>query len=757
MICTLSYFCAALREFIFTFFAFVVCLSFSAQSYFLNGSASASGNDCYVVTPNSAWQNGTVWYGDQLNLLEPFVLEFYMNFGSLDASGADGMVFVLQTVGTSAIGMSGGGMGFQGFDPSFGIEFDTFQNNDVSDPATDHVAFLKNGNINHNSTSNLAGPVQANASLGNIEDSQNHIVKIVWNPANQLMQLYVDCSLRLSENVNLVNSIFNGITSVYWGFTGATGGFYNQQSVCLGEIISSQSEDTAICIGESVGLSASGNPLGSFVWTPAATLDNPNIREPIATPLATTTYSCTYTDLCNQQTVTSVTVTVEDFPVIDAGEDIDFCEDSSVQLDATSSLNNVLITWTTTNGNIQSGINSLSPVVDSPGLYTLSVETPLAGCESQDVLVLSEIPLPVVNLPANISLCPGETASLDAGSNWDVVEWSTGEFSESIQVSQAGTYTSTVTENGCQSSSSAVVSVVSLPVIDLGPDDEICAGSPFTIDAGVTGVWSNGVIASSITITQAGTYSVVYTTSNCSTNDSIVITAVQPPVFDLGSDIEFCEGDTIFLEIPYSGTWNNNVTGFESFYTEPGSAEVIVQQGPCTVTDELTLIRLPDPVLDFPEQAVYCTGRDITLSALDPVNDNYNWSTGESAPFISIEENGIYEVTVSNECGELTDSIEVVFEECNFYIYVPNAFTPNGDRINDYLFVYADNLKQMEFEIFNRWGQVVFRNTDIEVPWTGEFQGGDYFVPDGVYVYQLRYESETGEVGNWTGTVCVVR
>ena len=65
------------------------------QSYSTNGNAVNLGNDCYRITNEVNFQNGTVWYSNTLNLNEPFAFDFYMNFGDNDADGADGMVFVL--------------------------------------------------------------------------------------------------------------------------------------------------------------------------------------------------------------------------------------------------------------------------------------------------------------------------------------------------------------------------------------------------------------------------------------------------------------------------------------------------------------------------------------------------------------------------------------------------------------------------------------------------------------------------------------
>ena len=100
----------------------------AAQSYFLNGTAQSLGGDCYQLTTTQGKQNGTVWYSELIDLSQPFDLNFTMNFGTFDATGADGMVFVLQDVGTNALGQTGGALGFSGFNPSFGIEFDTWQN-----------------------------------------------------------------------------------------------------------------------------------------------------------------------------------------------------------------------------------------------------------------------------------------------------------------------------------------------------------------------------------------------------------------------------------------------------------------------------------------------------------------------------------------------------------------------------------------------------------------------------------------------------
>ena len=154
--------------------SFIVCFGLcESQTYFLNGSAQSIGDDCYQLTQTSTNQNGTVWYGNQINLTEPFDLQFTMNFGTLDANGADGICFVLQTVGTAAIGQSGGGMGYLNFGTSLGIEFDTWQNAEYGDPTYDHIAIEKNGDIKEFLSQPVSGGSPYARTLGMLKSLTN--------------------------------------------------------------------------------------------------------------------------------------------------------------------------------------------------------------------------------------------------------------------------------------------------------------------------------------------------------------------------------------------------------------------------------------------------------------------------------------------------------------------------------------------------------------------------------------------------------
>lgn len=178
-----------------------------SQSYFANGNAQNIGGSCYRLTSAANWELGSVWYADKLDLNEDFDLEFELYFGDKN-DGADGIVFVLQTVGNKAIGASGGGIGFEGFSPSLGVEFDDWNNVDLGDLDQDHIAIFKNGIVNHNSTNALTKPIPALPNSGNIEDGQNHLIRITWNASTQLFSVWFDCEKRQELTIDIVQTIF---------------------------------------------------------------------------------------------------------------------------------------------------------------------------------------------------------------------------------------------------------------------------------------------------------------------------------------------------------------------------------------------------------------------------------------------------------------------------------------------------------------------------------------------------------------------
>ncbi|TAK42577.1 MAG: hypothetical protein EPO28_07140 [Saprospiraceae bacterium] len=402
--------------------------------FHLNGSAQQVTDTCWSLTPAQNFQAGSIWNLDKINLNNSFQVIMQLSFGCQDDFGADGILFGFQPVSTS-IGQTGEGMGFQGVSPSLGIEFDTWQNTNLSDPSFDHVAISKNGVLNHASANNLAGPVAATTSTSNIEDCKFHALRVNWDALTHTLEVWFDCSLRLTYAGDIVNDIFGGDPWVFWGFTAATGGANNVQQVCLSYTTFLDGfEDVVICPGGQFQLKVSGGT--TYNWTPAAGLDNPHIPNPIAAPDETTTYIVEVTDACNNPFYDSLTVFIDgDTVFFELGMDTSICEGQSLHLDATSTGTDT-VTYHWSNGAVAPTINVLQS-----GIYSVTV-TVDEYCVADDRVGVTVVPLPRLRPGSDTTLCLEQTLLLDASQAVaQVYLWQDGSTEPTHLVNAPGDFT----------------------------------------------------------------------------------------------------------------------------------------------------------------------------------------------------------------------------------------------------------------------------------------------------------------------------
>jgi hypothetical protein len=531
---------STMKNYLLIVFTFLSFSNLFGQAYFLNGSATATGNDCYQLTPAIGTQNGTVWYADQIDLNQPFDLSFEMLLGYTDVNGADGMCFVMHTQGTAAIGASGGGMGYLNFGTSLAVEFDTYQNQSpYSDPAFDHIAIQTNGNVDHNSALNLAGPVQMNATNANTEDGQNHPVRIVWNPSTQLFSVYFECVLRLQTTIDITNSVFNGQNMVNWGFTAGTGGLSNVQTVCLTPDILNATNDVTICPGAAAVLSISGADVnGTFDWSPTTALSTSTGASPVANPDTTTTYHVIYTDLCGIISEQDFIVTVEPLTVdANALSDIN-CANPLATINSISNINGVTFMWITSGGNFTTNTNAFSVGVDTPGLY--SVITDYQGiCQAIDTItiVADYSDFQIITGGTQQLNCNNPNGSLsamvnnfpNAAFNWTTTNGTIngGSTTPSINVADAGTYVvnATLNNNCFDTETITVTGDFNIPSVNLSCFSGLNCITPSVSISSATNTttpvytWTGPGIQSGqgtgdVVVNAAGTYSLTVTDSS---------------------------------------------------------------------------------------------------------------------------------------------------------------------------------------------------------------------------------------------------
>jgi gliding motility-associated-like protein len=454
--------------------------------YYLNGSSTVIGEDCYQITPATNTQTGSVWYADQVDLSQPLDLQFLLNLGNNDSNGADGICFVLQSVGTEALGQSGGGIGFLGedFQPAFAIEFDTYQNADFGDPIGDHIAMVSNGSVNHLLGTAIAGPVQADAFNPNIEDGEDHQGRVTWDPVDQVVRVYFDCELRLEGFIDLVGDIFNGQNQVYFGFTAGTGGANNLQTVCLEENILGSAEQSFVCPGAELQLNVP-SPSGAATWSPGDYLSDSLSASPVATPPEGLTepliYVAQYQDNCGADIVDTIQLNVEVMTAEVDGVTNLTCDEPVLNLSATSNFPGPLeYNWSATEGNIT--FSGGQATVDEAGSFDVLLSFGDGLCEAAASFVVAydtatytgefpEAAYLTCDAPT-VELSPLSLSSAEAVVTWATVFGEILGAGPTVTALEPGTYVAAVNNpnNGCSGSTE-------VEVFDASEDPVIAAGT----------------------------------------------------------------------------------------------------------------------------------------------------------------------------------------------------------------------------------------------------------------------------------------
>ena len=523
--------------------------------------------------------------------------------------------------------------------------------------------------------------------------------------------------------------------------------------------------DDDVCAGSVYTLNASGAE--SYQWNPTTYLDDHTIPNPNVSLLADISYTVIGTSIFGCQSSDDVQLNLLPLPTVEVEEVSEVCPGTGVILQATGSVGNY--SWTPSIGvaNANSATATAEPTITTT--YTVTV-TDNCNLQVSETLTVPVELVYTVDAGEDVVYCDGESVLLQStvtGSN-PTLQWSTSNGvlngsgqATSMLISEPGDYIMTVTTPlGCQYSDAVEITETALPFLNLVNDVLLCPGGDVTLHAGYNWdvvLWANGETTPDITVYQDGEYAVTVTENDCQSSASILVNLVFLPYVELGSDIEICDGDQALISAGVEGSWSTGIFDSAITVSGEGAYSVVVQSGPCSVTDSIHVAVLPLPFVELGAPLTGCVDQSVSVSALHPDNETYLWSTGEQTDFITVFSPDIYFVTVGNECGTMTDFVDVAFEDCSFSIYIPNSFTPDYDGINDVWQISTFNVVKLELSIFNRWGDVLFTSTDPQTVWTGQVESGDYFVPDGVYHYRLTYETGLKELGERSGSITVIR
>ena len=569
--------------------------------------------------------------------------------------------------------------------------------------------------------------------------------------------------------------------------------------------------DTTICPYDGAQLTAFGG--SQFTWSvlpggsPISSLSCNPCKNPIASPLVTTTYvvQSDLQSLCNQSTDT-VTIQVAVPAGLDVGPDITTCINDTVQLNvALTPAPGVTygIQWTPATGLSNDTIlNPLAyPTVDTRYIVTA---TPLgvAQCSSRDTIDITV--LQGFNVfTGDTVICLGSGVNIAATGDprytylWQPVSGVSlpNVLSPTITPSTTGTYTYTVTATfpGCSDSSQSLeIEVQPLPTVTINPDQTLCYGDTVHLNAvvtptfpGYTYTWNPGSQLSATNIPNpifnaiaSQTLGVtVSTPAGCEDEDEVTFNVIAANFIELSNDTALCPRDTAqLLATATNGVpvvevrWKpNQYLSSDTIFnplaypvTTTTYSVIARDSNYCLDSGAVTVFIHPEAVVTLPDSVRIYPGESYQM---DPGGNclYFQWfppyalsSDTVANPIAKPEVNTRYFVSASTEAGCTTSDSMDIFVSYESAVNVANAFTPGATGPNGILMVSHRGLVSLRsFRIYNRWGTKVFETSDITKGWDGSFNGQPQ--PMGVYVYMVEGATSNGRSFSKQGNVTLIR
>jgi gliding motility-associated-like protein len=544
----------------------------------------------------------------------------------------------------------------------------------------------------------------------------------------------------------------------------------------------------------SIGLAASGS--GN---TPSFTASNTGTAPVVSTITVTASANgCT-------GTASTYTITVNPLPVISFPAIPSVCVNgSAVTLNGATPVGG-LYTGTGVSG------GSFNPASSGSGTFVITYTyTSAAGCTNSSTQNITVNAQPVVAItPQNPVICVGTSTTFTAsGASTYVWTPATGlnvTTGNAVTASPltTTTYLVTGTQNGCTNTADVTVNVyTNIPVSITPTTSSICPGSntPLTASGAVTYTWSpsNTLSGNSgSTVTASPTTTTVYTVigsdlSGC-TGSANAVVSINPLAninfvavpkegcAPLDVNFRFHPGNGIMTN---SWLWNfgeNNATSTDTVtthtyydqgtYTVTLSAQTIdgcavsasdtIRVHPVPVADFLThpdVTTTDEPDISFVDQSVNAT--QWTWDFGDPGSDELNSSHAQN-PAHNYAEAGDYVITlaVSNQYGCLDTTTRTVTIHNAFAFWIPNAFSPNEDLVNDYFMPQGVGFKKDSYSmrIFDRWGKTLLYTEDIDKGWDGTDYNNGKMQPDGVYTYLIYVTDDSNREHQYIGSVTLLK
>ncbi len=599
----------------------------------------------------------------------------------------------------------------------------------------------------------------------------------------------------------LVNDWGEAITSgaVSIDFSNTTDGVLGGE-----DEVFSISPDQIVCPGEQVQLEASGGAI--YQWLNPQGLSCDDCPDPVATVSQSTTYEVIIYGLCETDTL-SVNIDLVD---VDAGADLEVCLNGTVQLSVGSGFSATNYQWSGPAGTLSCD-DCPNPVVTglAAGSFDYSVTVSGPNCSATDdvqVTVL-DAQAPEFEIIDDANICAGEIINIGGNANTGVsYSWTANnsnfnsdEANPGINPLETTTYYLEANNQGCPFPviDSVLITVDQLPQnLEISPEDiTICEGESTNLTSpsfdqsqfpNISFEWQPnqglqdpaGDYNMTVQPSETTTYFRIVHNGACVDTSFATVNVVLPELTIIPENATICEGDTLELTAEANGdiilAWQPSeglscddcptplaFPDISTIYFVSGTVSGCPVSG-STMIDVNTPDFILEEIFSVPDTNIVFEGTEVELMAQvdtqNPQNLLYEWSTGETTESIIVNplDNPTYYLTITDANG-CSQEAEISFETLESEPKIPNVFTPDGDGMNDIFEVvtFGAPVEVLNFQIFNRWGQLVHESSGENHGWNGQQDGKA--APSDVYVYRAIILLTNGKEQVQQGDVMLLR
>ncbi len=457
----------------------------------------------------------------------------------------------------------------------------------------------------------------------------------------------------------------------------------------------------------------------------------------------------------------TLTIDVKPLPTVELGPARGLCRDSMI-LDM-GHLQGSHLLWF--DGSIEPKV-----VIRQTGSYWLQLTDSIWGCINSDTIEIRDKPLLYMpDLGPDTALCAGGSLWLSAQKGEGSIRWNDGSTAERLLLSAAGLYWVEV-EDSCGRVFRDSVEISMLPPVKLGITDSLffCKGESTRIDASTAGYagyqWADGPQGAMRNFQAAGRFILEAKDAlGCIGRDTVeVLHYPDTPPLALQAQDSLCTGESLQVDATTEGIafylWADGPEGAERLFEEEGIFQLhTMDENGCEKQGEIRILQYDAIQLSLPGELIYCREKASPLDARSDSFRSYSWMDGWDEGIRWVDSAGVYSLEVTDIHGCTSSaSTQARMSNCSPLVFMPSAFSPNSDGINDFFGPsFRPEIIRYELTIYNRWGERVYQSENPFPGWDGTFKGQS--CPEGVYVYTLSYFTDVNTVSHLQGTMTLIR